>query len=64
MADMALRWILDFPAVSTIIPGATSPAQATANSTASELAPLSAELHARLKAFYENDVAQHIRGAY
>jgi aryl-alcohol dehydrogenase-like predicted oxidoreductase len=64
MADMALRWILDFSAVSTIIPGATSPAQATANSTASELAPLSAELHARLKTFYENDVAPYIRGAY
>jgi aryl-alcohol dehydrogenase-like predicted oxidoreductase len=64
MADMALRWILDFSAVSTIIPGATSPAQATANSTASDLAPLSPELHAKLKAFYENDVARHIRGAY
>jgi aryl-alcohol dehydrogenase-like predicted oxidoreductase len=64
MADMALRWILDFDAVSSIIPGATSPAQANANSTASDLAPLSPQLHATLKAFYEARVASHIRGAY
>jgi aryl-alcohol dehydrogenase-like predicted oxidoreductase len=64
MADMALRWILDFDAVSTIIPGATSAAQASANPAASDLAPLSPQLHERLKAFYEERVASHIRGAY
>lgn len=64
MAEMALRWILDFDAVSTIIPGATNPAQATANSATSDLAPLSPELHATLKSFYEKQVTTHIRGAY
>lgn len=64
MAQMALRWILDFDAVTVIIPGASSPQQARANVTASELAPLGKELHAKLRAFYETQVAAHIRGPY
>ncbi|HWS99870.1 MAG TPA: aldo/keto reductase [Pyrinomonadaceae bacterium] len=64
MAQTALRWILDFDAVSVIIPGASNPRQARANVSASDLAPLGAELHARLKEFYEREVAAHIRGPY
>jgi aryl-alcohol dehydrogenase-like predicted oxidoreductase len=64
MAQMALRWILDFDAVSTVIPGATSPSQAVANSTASDLTPLGADIHEKLRAFYKAEVAQHIRGSY
>jgi len=64
MAQMALRWILDFDAVSVIIPGASSPAQARANVTASALPPLGEDLHAQLREFYETQVAQHIRGSY
>jgi len=64
MAQMALRWILDFDAVSVIIPGASNPRQARANVSASDLPPLSAGLHARLKEFYEQEVAAHIRGPY
>jgi UDP-N-acetyl-D-glucosamine dehydrogenase len=64
MAQMALRWILDFDAVSAIIPGASSPRQARANVTASDIAPLGPELHRRLKEFYEQEVAAHIRGPY
>lgn len=64
MAQMAMRWILDHEAVSTVIPGASSPEQAKANASASELAPLSPELHAKLSAFYKEQVAALIRGAY
>jgi aryl-alcohol dehydrogenase-like predicted oxidoreductase len=64
MAQMALRWILDFDAVSVVIPGASNPQQAWANATASKLPPLGNELHARLKEFYETQVAAQIRGAY
>jgi aryl-alcohol dehydrogenase-like predicted oxidoreductase len=64
MAQMALRWILDFDAVSVIIPGASNPRQARANVSASDLPPLGADLHARLKEFYEQEVAAHIRGPY
>lgn len=46
MAQMALRWVLDHPAVSTVIPGARTPEQARANGAASDVAPLSESTHA------------------
>jgi aryl-alcohol dehydrogenase-like predicted oxidoreductase len=64
MSDMALRWCLDFEAVTAIIPGAKNPAQAQANARASALPPLGAALHGRLAEFYERQVAPHIRGVY
>ncbi len=64
LADLALRWCLDFDAVSTIIPGARNPEQALANARASSLAPLGAELHAKLADFYAREVTAHIRGPY
>jgi len=41
LAQMALRWILQFPAVTCSIPGAKRPAQVTENIAASKLPPLS-----------------------
>jgi aryl-alcohol dehydrogenase-like predicted oxidoreductase len=64
LANMAQRWILDHPAVSTIIPGASSPDQILRNASVSDVAPLPPALHERLAAFYETDVKAHIRGAY
>ena len=64
MAQMAQRWILDHDAVSTIIPGASKPHQIERNAAISALPPLSDQLHRELAAFYEEEVAQHIRGAY
>ena len=64
MADLAQRWILDFPAVTTVITGASRPEQAALNAAVSALPPLSAELHERLSQFYRNEVARHIRGPY
>lgn len=64
LADMALRWCLDFEAVSVIIPGARNPEQARANARASDLAPLGAERHGRLAEFYAREVTAHIRGPY
>ena len=64
MAEMALRWCLDFEAVSVIIPGARNVAQAQGNARASVLSPLSREHHVKLTAFYEREVASHIRGPY
>jgi aryl-alcohol dehydrogenase-like predicted oxidoreductase len=64
LAEMALRWCLDFEAVSVIIPGARNVDQARGNARASILAPLSREHHVKLAAFYERDVATHIRGPY
>jgi len=62
MADMAQRWILDHEAVSTVITGASQPDQARANAAVSSIAPLSPELHQELAAFYQSEVAPHVRG--
>lgn len=56
MAQMAMRWILDHPAVSTVIAGASRPEQVRQNASVSELEPLSAELHRKLADFYRREV--------
>ena len=62
MAQMALRWCLDFDAVTTVIPGAKTPQMAAANAAVSEMPPLSPELHAVLRALYEDEALQYVRG--
>jgi aryl-alcohol dehydrogenase-like predicted oxidoreductase len=64
LAQMALRWCLDYPAVTTVIPGATSPLMAVQNAEASDMPPLSSELHAALAELYTARVSAHIRGPY
>jgi aryl-alcohol dehydrogenase-like predicted oxidoreductase len=62
LADLSLRWILDHEAVSVIIPGASTAAQAKRNAAASALPPLPEELHGKLRLFYQENVRRHIRG--
>jgi aryl-alcohol dehydrogenase-like predicted oxidoreductase len=57
LAQLALRWILDFDAVTTVIPGAKTEEQARANAAASDLAPLSAETRATIERLYTERVA-------
>lgn len=64
MSQASLRWILDQDAVTTIIPGASSPEQVASNVAVSESPRMSEELHKRLSAFYQSKVAKHIRGPY
>ena len=64
MAQMAMRWILDFDAVSVVIPGASKVEQARGNALVSDLPPLPAELHERLSRFYGERVHAAIRGPY
>ena len=64
MAGMSLRWLLDHDAVTTVIPGASSPGQARQNASATALPPLAAELHSKLAAFYRGKVRPNIRGPY
>ena len=64
MAQMSMRWILDFPAVTVVIPGASRPQQAKENASVSGMYPLPAKLHAELKTFYHDHVLQHIKGLY
>ncbi len=64
LAQMALRWILDYDAVSVVIPGATRIEQAQGNAAIADLPALSEELHQTLREFYKTEVRDHIRGPY
>ena len=62
LLQASLRWLLDQPAVSTIISGASNAEQVINNAQVSDLPSLSAELHQSLKDFYQTKVKHHIRG--
>ena len=64
MAQMALRWILDYPQVSVVIPGASRPEQVRANVDAAAVQPLPADLHEKLAGVYRAHVRDYIRGPY
>ena len=64
MAPWALRWILDFPEVTTIIPGATKASQVVSNVSASSLPPLSKNIHQQLRNLYDEEIKPQIRGHY
>ena len=53
LAQFALRWILDQPGLSTVIPGARNAGQATANTAAAALPPLSPEAIAAVRETYD-----------
>jgi aryl-alcohol dehydrogenase-like predicted oxidoreductase len=57
LAQLALRWILMFDAVTCAIPGAKYPAQEEDNVNASNLPPLSSALMSQVQAIYD----RHIR---
>ena len=56
LAQFALRWILDFDAVSTVIPGSTSPEHIRDNVAASEFDPLPHRTHGAVRDVYEDYV--------
>jgi aryl-alcohol dehydrogenase-like predicted oxidoreductase len=53
MARFALRWILDQPQVTVVIPGARNAEQARGNAAAAELGPLPRQVHAEVRAVYD-----------
>lgn len=56
LAQLALRWILEFPAVTCAIPGAKHPAQVTENLKASNLKPLSPAVRKAIKGIYDREI--------
>lgn len=64
MAQASMRWILQHPEVSCVIPGFKNTAQIDDNLGTLAARDFSAEEMAKLSAFYENDVHAHIRGPY
>ncbi len=64
MSQFALRWVLDHPAVSTIIAGASKVYQVESNAGASLVKPLSQETHKKLSNLYSSKVEKIIRGRF
>ncbi len=59
-AQLALRWIIDQPGVTTVIPGASRPDQARANAAAADLAPLTEAQLAALADVYDREIRKHV----
>ena len=60
MAQLALRWILMFDAVSCIIPGAKNRLQSTQNAEASAMPVLSDDVMAQIRYIYENKIRSQV----
>ena len=60
LAQLALRWILGFEAVSTVIPGAKTPEQARANAAAADLPPLPEDSLRTITALYRERIAPQV----
>ena len=60
LSQMALRWILMFPAVTCAIPGAKRPDQAEENIAAASLPPLSAEVMKRIDELYTGQIREQV----
>jgi aryl-alcohol dehydrogenase-like predicted oxidoreductase len=64
MAAAAMRWVLDQPGVSCVIPGFRNARQVVENLAAAEVPGFSPDELARLRAWHDARVAPHIRGPY
>ena len=60
MAEMALRWILMFPAVTCAIPGAKRSEQVDENALAADLPPLTAEVMSAVEAIYTQQIRPQV----
>jgi aryl-alcohol dehydrogenase-like predicted oxidoreductase len=60
LAQLALRWILDFDAVSTVIPGAKTPEQARTNAAAAQLPALGEATHELIADLYRRRIAPQV----
>jgi aryl-alcohol dehydrogenase-like predicted oxidoreductase len=59
-AALALRWIIDQPGVSVVIPGARNADQAKANAVAAELDPLTDDTLAAVERIYDERIRVHV----
>lgn len=63
-AQRALRWIIDQPGVTTVIPGARNAEQAAANAAAGTQPALSAQAAERVNALYADSIKAHVHGRW
>jgi aryl-alcohol dehydrogenase-like predicted oxidoreductase len=60
MAQFALRWIIDQPGVSVVIPGARNPEQVAGNVGAAALTPLTADQQTAVREIYDDLIRPQI----
>ena len=59
-AQVALRWVIDQPGVTTVIPGARNEAQVQANAAAAALDPLPDDVLDALREVYDVEIREHV----
>jgi aryl-alcohol dehydrogenase-like predicted oxidoreductase len=60
LAQFALRWVIDQPSVSTVIPGARNPEQVAGNVAAASLPPLTDDQLAGVRDVYDRLIRPHV----
>ncbi|MBZ3905775.1 aldo/keto reductase [Streptomyces griseiscabiei] len=63
-AQLALRWIVQLPGVTTVIPGARTPEQARANAAAAALPELSGETLTAIRELYDRRIKEQVEGRW
>ncbi|MFD5862915.1 aldo/keto reductase [Streptomyces chartreusis] len=63
-AQLALRWIIQQPGVTTVIPGARSPEQARANAAAASLPELSADTLTAIRDLYDRRIKDQVESRW
>ena len=64
LAQFALRWVIDQPGVSTVIPGARNIEQARANAAAAALPPLREDQLAGVREIYDRSIREHVHSRW
>jgi aryl-alcohol dehydrogenase-like predicted oxidoreductase len=59
-AALALRWVIDQPGVSVVIPGARNASQVRANAAAAALPPLTADALEAIREVYDDAIRTHV----
>jgi aryl-alcohol dehydrogenase-like predicted oxidoreductase len=59
-AALALRWVIDQPGVSVVIPGARNAEQATANTAAEQVPPLPDDTLRAIERIYDDQIREHV----
>lgn len=63
-SQWAIRWILDHPEITTVIPGASTPEQVRSNVQAADMESLPQPSHQELKLLYQSEIRPAIRGHF
>jgi aryl-alcohol dehydrogenase-like predicted oxidoreductase len=63
-AQLALRWVVDQPGITSVIPGARNAQQARANAAAADLPPLEEQRLAALRGVYDRRVREHVHSRW